>query len=137
MVGGSEFRYDTRNNRPRWMTPALWLILAMSLAQVVVSWQRWGFTGVTVVGMCWLAWVVLFVVILTVATDIVVDSAGIKRRPYLPRIEWAAIRAVSTPRPTDEYVRLVPNRGRRRVPIGIPAKHAAEIAKIGKKKLQD
>ncbi len=137
MAGGRELRYDTRDNRPRWMLVVLWLILVMSVAQVAVSWLRWGLTGVTVVGLCWLAWVLLLLVVLTVRTEIVVDALGVRRRPYLPRIEWGNIAAVSRPRPTDEYVRLVSTRGRRRVPIGIPASYAQEVARIGGKELRD
>lgn len=136
MGAGRQIRYDTRGNRPRWVMPLTLFILAMSAVQVIVSLQRWGFAGVTIAGSLWLMWIVLLLLLLARRTELVVDPSGI-RRPYLPRIDWGGIAAVSRPRPTDEYVRLVPNRGRRRVAIGLPSSYAEQVAKIGKKPLRD
>lgn len=136
MGAGSQIRYDTRGGRPRWVLPLTLLILAMSAAQVFVSWQRWGFAGVTIAGALWLLWIALLLVLLARRAEIVVDATGI-RRPYLPRIDWGGIAAVSRPGPTDEYVRLVPNRGRRRVSIGLPSSYAQQVATIGRKPLRD
>ncbi|GAB95946.1 hypothetical protein BJY21_002440 [Kineosphaera limosa] len=135
-MAGREIRYDTRGNRPRWVIPLLLGIVTMSVVQVGVSLYRWGFQGVTVASTFWLVWLLLLLILLLRRTEIVVDAAGI-RRPYLPRIDWGAIAAVSRPRPTDDYVRLIPNRGRRRVAIGLPVRYAKEAAKIGKKSLRD
>ena len=136
MGAGRQIRYDTRGNRPRWVLPLTLVILAMSAAQVFVSWQRWGFAGVTIASALWLGWIAVLLLMLARRTEVVVDTTGI-RRPYLPRIDWGGIAAVSRPRPTDEYVRLVPNRGRRRVSIGLPSSYAEQVARIGKKQLRD
>ena len=133
-MAGDPLRWDTRAAVPRWLRVASCVVPLLAVAGLVAALLRHAPTGRVVSQVVWVLLTGTAAYLANRRQEVVVDGTGI-RMPLRRPVAWADIDHVEQPGPWDSVVRVVARDGTAR-PTGLPARFAAEVARIGDKPLR-